>query len=269
MLQPFEKWAIDFVGAIQLQGKKTGVRYIITAIEYLTRWVEAQPMKDYMGAIAGKFLFDALTEEFQVYHQKRMPYYLQAHGTVEAFNKVLENALIKVFNAQRSDWDLCIPVVLWAYQMTCKKLTRQTPFGLVYGVEAVMPMEYIMPSLCIAALTGMKDRGALEERLTQLVELEEEIFLAGFHQQVQKQHKKAWHDRPIKLRNFKVNDMVLLYDRKFDKFSRKFRMPWLGPYVIKEITDNGAFQLIKSNGDPFTGKVNGSRLNPYTSDPAR
>jgi len=49
-----------------------------------------------------------------------------------------------------------------------------------------MPMEYIVPSLRIAVITSMVDRGALEERLAQLEELEEEWFLAGFHQQVQK-----------------------------------------------------------------------------------
>ena len=49
-----------------------------------------------------------------------------------------------------------------------------------------MPMEYIMPSLCIVALIGMMDCGALKERLAQLDELEENIFLVGFHQQVQK-----------------------------------------------------------------------------------
>ena len=52
----------------------------------------------------------------------------------------------------------------------------------IYGVEAVMPMEYIVPSPCIVALTSMTDREALEERLTQLEELEDECFLARFHQ---------------------------------------------------------------------------------------
>jgi len=93
---------------------------------------------------------------------------------VEAFNKKLENTLMKVYNAQRNDWYVRVPVVLWAYRMTCNKLTGKTPFRLVYGIEAMMPMEYIVPSLCIAALTGMADCRPLEERLAQLAELEED-----------------------------------------------------------------------------------------------
>ena len=61
----------------------------------------------------------------------------------------------------------------------------------------------------------------------------------------------------------------MLYDSKFDKFPGKFRMHWLGPYVIKEITDGRAVQLVKLNGEPFPGKVNGSRLKPYTGGPTR
>jgi len=61
-------------------------------------------------------------------------------------------------------------------------LIGQTSFRLVYGVEAVMPMEYIVPSFRIAAFMDMTDHRALEERLVQLVELEEERFLGGFHE---------------------------------------------------------------------------------------
>ena len=45
-LQEFDKWAIDFVGPINPPGKCTGARYIITAIDYLTRWAEVAPVKD-------------------------------------------------------------------------------------------------------------------------------------------------------------------------------------------------------------------------------
>jgi hypothetical protein len=45
-LQAFDKWAIDFVGPINPASKRTGERYIITMMEYLTRWAEAAPVKD-------------------------------------------------------------------------------------------------------------------------------------------------------------------------------------------------------------------------------
>ena len=75
----------------------------------------------------------------------------------------MENVLTKICNAQWNDWDVHILAVLWAYKTTCTKLTGQTPFELVYGVEAVMPMEYIMPSPHIATLSGMVNYRAFEE----------------------------------------------------------------------------------------------------------
>ena len=71
------------------------------------------------------------------------------------------------------------------------------------------------------------------------MEIEEDKFLARFHQQVQKEHEKEWHDQHIKLCTFKVNDLVLSYDSKFANFLGKFQMHWLGPYVIKEFIDGG------------------------------
>jgi len=158
-LQAFHKWVIDFVGPTSPPRKKTGARYIIIATDYLTRWVEAQIVKDCNEETTAKLIFEyilssfgcpkilmtdqgthflsktieALTEEFYVYHQKSTSYHPQANGIVEAFNNILENSLTKVGNVNKFDWDLRIPMMLGEYRTTCKKLTRKTPFRLVYG----------------------------------------------------------------------------------------------------------------------------------------
>ena len=125
---------------------------------------------------------EALTQEFEVHHQKSMPYHQQTNGTVEEFNKILETTLMKIFSVNRDDWDLRVPTILWAYRTTYNKLTMQSPFKLVYGLEAVVPMEYLVPSLRIFSFTNMDDTGTIRERLAQMVELEEDRFIAGFHQ---------------------------------------------------------------------------------------
>ena len=63
-LQAFDKWAIDFVGPINPLGKKPRARYIIIATDYLTHWVEAQPVKDCSAATAAKFIFEYTLSRF-------------------------------------------------------------------------------------------------------------------------------------------------------------------------------------------------------------
>jgi hypothetical protein len=56
---------------------------------------------------------------------------------------------------------------------------------------------------------------------------------------------------------------VLLYDNTFLCHLGKFNMHWLGPYVIKFVTDAGVVQLEKLNGEVVEGLVNGIRLKQY------
>jgi transposase InsO family protein len=182
-LQAFGKWAIEFVRPINPPGKCTEARYIITTIEYLNGWAKARPVKDCSATTTMHFIFDdiitrfgcpnilmsyqgthsinktveALREEFAVHLQKNTPYHPKANGTVEAFNKILETTLTNICSVNRDNWDLRVPTVLWAYRNTCKKLTMQTPFKLVYGLEVIVPMEYLVPILIIASFTDMDD----------------------------------------------------------------------------------------------------------------
>jgi len=63
-LHPLEKWVIDFVGPIQPLGKKTGAWYIITTTEYLTKWVEAQPVKGCTRMTIEIFIFEYIFTRF-------------------------------------------------------------------------------------------------------------------------------------------------------------------------------------------------------------
>jgi hypothetical protein len=124
----------------------------------------------------------------------------------------------------------------------------QTPFKLVYGLEVVVPMEYLVPSLRIATFIDMDDTCIVQERLAQLVELEEDRFIVGFHQQVQKGREKAYHDRHFKKKAFKQGDLVLVYDNKFLKHPGKFKIHWLGPYEVVYVIEGGDAQLKTLNG---------------------
>ena len=128
-LQPFDKWAVYFVGPINPPEKLTGAQYIISVIKCLTRWAEATPVVDRTPTMATRFIFEnimtwfgsprtlmsdqgihfinqtmkVLTEELQVQHRRSTPYHPQVNGTVEAFKKILETALTNVCNANHND----------------------------------------------------------------------------------------------------------------------------------------------------------------------
>ena len=124
---------------------------------------------------------------------------------------------------------------------------RTHTFKLGVWAGGYYAYEIYLPSLRIAQLTEMTDIDTVEERLAQLLALEEDRFIAGFHQKVQKARVKAWHDRHIKSKTLQIEDLVLLYDSKFLKFPGKFKMHWLGPYQIQQVTEGGAVQLSKLN----------------------
>ena len=63
-LQPFDKWDMDFVGPINPPGKWTGACYIITATNYLTRWVQVALVVDCTATMTTMFIFENIMTRF-------------------------------------------------------------------------------------------------------------------------------------------------------------------------------------------------------------
>jgi hypothetical protein len=111
----------------------------------------------------------------------------------------------------------------------------------------------------------MTERGTIQKRLIQLMEMEEDGIMVGFHHEVHKTRDKSLHDKHIKKKSFKEGDLVLLYDIKFFQDPVKFRMHWLGPYELNIVTSGGFVQLKNTTGTELKGVINESQLKRYST----
>jgi len=99
-------------------------------------------------------------------------YHPQANREVESFKKTLHKGLTKICGLDKDDWDEKVPVVLWAYKMTYKRSTGQTPFKLVYGQEVVIPLHLSANAGHISSSLEFDHIFNTHQRLYQLNKLE-------------------------------------------------------------------------------------------------
>ena len=95
-------------------------------------------------------VIEFLLNEFMVIHRKYAPYHPQANGQAESTNKALCSALAKVVEGNRTDWEQKLHSVLWAYRCAYKTAIDTTPFNLVFGLDAILPIEFLIPTLRVA-----------------------------------------------------------------------------------------------------------------------
>ena len=91
-----------------------------------------------------------LTVQLGLRHDSSNPYYPHANGLVEAINKFLVTMIKRIIGIPKSNWHTMLFSALWAYRTLAKTSIGFTPFQLVYGLEAVLPIECEIPSLQLA-----------------------------------------------------------------------------------------------------------------------
>ncbi|XP_071923111.1 uncharacterized protein [Coffea arabica] len=114
-----------------------------------------------------------LGEKFHFKQYNSSMYYTAANGLAEAFNKTFCNLLKKIVDKSKRDWHLRIREALWAYRTTFRTPTQATPYALVYGVEAILPLECQIPSLRIAIQERLSEENNVRFRLEELEALDE------------------------------------------------------------------------------------------------
>lgn len=191
---PFSKWEIDFVTCNPISSIEHN--YIIVAMDYFTKWVEALPTYRVDGETVVLFLFNQFICCFSIcctivtyhgshfqnhmmsdltsllgFHQDQSSsYYPQANVQVEDVNGVLKPMIRRLVGDHKTNWHRMLYLALWAYQTSVKTAMGFTPFQLAYNLEAVLPIECKIPYLQIV-IELLPDTTTEEERLLYLNQL--------------------------------------------------------------------------------------------------
>ncbi|RDX83652.1 Gag-Pol polyprotein, partial [Mucuna pruriens] len=149
-----------------------GHHFILVAIDYFTKWVEATSYPSVTKKVVIKFIkrntfcrygksshiitnngtnlnnkmMTKLCEQFKIRHHNSIPYQPKANGMVEAANKNIKKIVQKMV-VMYKDWHEMLQFALHEYRKTIRTSKRATPYSLVYGMEVVLPIEVEIPSL--------------------------------------------------------------------------------------------------------------------------
>nr|XP_025635645.1 uncharacterized protein LOC112729699 [Arachis hypogaea] len=281
--RPFSQWGIDLLGPFPVGPGQ--VKYLIVAIDYYTKWIEAEPLASISSSNCRKFLWRQVITRFGVpeavisdngtqFTNKKFTEFLaglgirqrfssvehpQTNGQVESANKIILLGLKKRLENKKGAWADELASVLWSYRTTEQSSTKETPFRLTYGLDAVIPVEIGEPSPRLL-LKGVEE--AVEKDL-----IDEVREMAYLTETALKQRMALRYNTKVLKREFGPNDLVL---RRNDigpptPGEGKLAANWEGPYRIKKEVGRGAFKLERLDGREIPRTWNANNLRRFYS----
>ncbi|GJU26130.1 reverse transcriptase domain-containing protein [Tanacetum coccineum] len=194
----FDVWGIDFMGPFP---SSRGYKYIIVAIDYLSKWVEAKALPSNDARVIDQFAKVML--KYGVNHRENL----------DSWFDMLDDAL-------------------WAFCTAFKTPIGYTPYKLVYGKDCHLPIElehkaYWALKHCNSDLKTVGDH--LKVQMNELNELWDQAYENSL---IYKEKTKRIHDSKIKNRVFNIGDRVLHFNSRLKIFSGKLKTRWTGPFTV-------------------------------------
>nr|GEZ10400.1 reverse transcriptase domain-containing protein [Tanacetum cinerariifolium] len=276
----FDFWDIDFTG---LFPSSRGNKYILVAVDYLSKWVEAKAFPTNDARVVFKFLknlfarfrtpraiisdrvthfcndqFVKVMQKFDVTHHLATPFHPQTSGQVEESNRGLKRILERIVGKNRASWTDKLDDALWAFRTAYKTPIGCTPYKVVYGQACHLHIELEHQAYWALKHANFDLKTVGDHRKVQLNELRDQAYENYL---IYKEKTKRLHDSKIKDCVFNIGNRVILFNSQLKIFSDKLKSRWSGPFTISHVYPYGTVELAQPYGPNF--KVNSHRLKHY------
>jgi hypothetical protein len=279
---PLQRWGLDLLGP--LPPAQGNLKYVVVAVEYFSKWIEAKPLATITSVTVQKFFWQNIVCRFGVpkaitvdngtqFDTKTFKYFcdqigtkihstsvrhLESNGLVERANGIIMTGIMKlIFNQPKGKCPDELIKVVWSHNTTISRSTGYTPFKLLFGDEAITPEEAKVGSIRTAASAEDEAdyhiaKDTIEGTRLQAVE------------NINKYQAKTikWCDRKVRLKNIKPGHLVLRRVANPDTVG-KLQLKWKGPFMVVYSARPGSYRVKDMDGNDIPRSWNADELRRY------
>ena len=194
------------------------------------------------------------------------PYYAQANGQAESSNKILVRLIKKKVQDYPRRWHEVLSEALWAHPISRHGATKVTPFELVYGQEAVLPIEVNLAALRFAKQNDLSAVDYHNLMMDNIDEVADKRIKALKDIEKEKLRVARAYNKRVRIKNFQLGDLVWKVILPIGSKSRKFGKwspSWEGPFRVIRIVPGNAYLVETLEGGILPRAINGKYLKKF------